>query len=859
MLDNIFVYLKERVYLSHLILACVILNGIAGFIQVSNKFLAFEFHEYATFLILYLAALFLCGGMLLVRRIKTLGLHRIVHSVRPAGPLSVRERVLYGLVIVLGQMVAPYLYFSALNITSIFTQSLIYLLYPVLTVLGGRILFRERTSACVNLGGMILFLSYLIYVADLIARRGDNVIGVVWLIGSAVALAAHKLIHKRLLLSAAARIDDLRLSFWGLLCGCLTAGVAVLAHKQFYFMYFFTRPDVVGQEWFFYTGFIVFLSLVYLAQHYVRNNILRHLEISRIFPFSVSSAVFAFFFAALFYLNFPTDFSFQLINAWHIFCMSGMFLGSLLILADDYQWRWAEALNTLRGRIAMIAICVSLLYAVLALSGSPLKVLNRNILSRHVPDAVIDLALGEQMGRVKEVAAVDCEEQFFSEWTYGYYFVTSRGAFVLECSEDFPDDYDAARIVPVYEYGRMLTLSDRSGGTLKVRYIEPMGARQYLFKAVDVETGRLLVVEQLYDDELETYTLLAERIQRLPSHNGPVEKLLVGRVLEGEYRGRHKLFRAVPFIYGKSFYKYFDFDIRGVREDGAFDLRPKGAHILEKTIEAGELSKAVYRLGLYNFGLTRENLMVYSGDLSLYMLFHIVRPILDVVPRSYADMGLSLNFMDLLSFLYPLDTVMSEPLPYLILTDDNALNDRVNAHLERIRDKILDHSYLYDKSVFDEEAASADRLIAGMDRFLDDLRVVKSALDGRAPLAGVYADSYLSEAQTADILAMMNSSAYEFLRVKLNAGETSEHVLTFLKVPSIINNQEDMVVLSGDFEGSDLERITYAWRLAYLDWKGKASVVVVSPRPLENGEKKALVQFLREHVSHEVRFVVMPQ
>jgi drug/metabolite transporter (DMT)-like permease len=868
-----------------LLFTCVFINLLTGLIQVLNKFIAYELEEFAAFFVIYAVAWILSAAALLrgaLFRPPRPPAASDGRAPKPAcgtsgHPVFSRPEAWFLIagVIALGQVLSPLLYFQALNRTSVFTQSFIYLLYPASMVLTGLLRFKEKKNRLFNLGLGLMAAGYAIFLYHIFWGHRENIQGIYYLLGSVACLCLHKILHKILLQKHPGAIDDVWLSFLGLGAGSVVALALVVRAKQYYFTHLFTSLTVWPEKSFFYMFFCALGGSVFFIHHFYRNRLLRHVGLSTIFPYSPLSTVFVAALTSVVYWAYPDRFPFQPVSGFAVTSMIFILWGSVVIFYSDLPPGGAEAPGRRRATartLGFTGLNLGILLTGLFLINHA-DAINHALMKSGNYREITALARDKAYGAVHQVSLIECEEQNSDHWQYGLYVSASEKDFIVECTDPGEAENGEFFAEPAPKPGHIFNFVDRAGRPRPARLLGPMGARPYLFKGLDTQTGGLLVIQKLYPDEIENYREVlrrvdaqAERWTKLPSR----ERAQFGDLYFIPAEDPGQAYRVVPFLYGKSFYNYFGFDRISRAEDYPYSARGRAAHLIDKIIETGRLARLFYQIGLYSRALTRENAFIKSGNLNVHLLYSSLS---DIAKPELVDNLYEMNLTNLFGFFYPLSvdvhTSVLRDLPYLTFRpgrDD--INRKANLWLTRMRDKITDGSYSWGKPLDPGDREGLRRsLTAMMDEFLGDLEKLKEIIAGKGPDVPLLTEDrgILPDAGIEALLRAFESAvslpAARFVELgKLYGRKNPLPLLACVKVPSLVNPREDIIILGKELTARNINEFDNLEELDDFLLDKKPGLVVVSRVEPTEELRRAVLEFLRENIpsATTVRFRTLP-
>jgi drug/metabolite transporter (DMT)-like permease len=693
----------------------------------------------------------------------------------------------YWTMLVLGQGLAPSLYFMAMDITSLISQSLVYSLYPI-GVIAWLSLSRKEQILGWQWICIVFILAIQVWLILQTTSLGMSTHkGMVLLLGSAVCLIGQKIAYHGIRDRIATKAGQQRLAQHGIVVSAVSACGLLVMNGDLNQIPLFITGETAGSNTLYVSGLIVFVSACYLVNHLTRNYILGTQPFIGSFLALMSTPFFAYLFNQLLFVAFPDQSNMVLVSDLSLLLMLALpSLAFLYITLPNIK-----ALNCKKTALAM-ATPFLLIGSVNAFGLDP----NRCVMEAAgvYPDVIHEvLVVQSKIATFRKVLQTENSYVYIARGAESYFLHNNRP---LEITSGV-----AVEKIPVGETIQLEVLQN-DGSEISLRIVAPMGKKN-VWRTMD-SSGKHYVLKKIDDPQV------AERVREVMKEFAGNPWLVDCRVAKSKHNGGKNLYILSPLIEGLTLDRYYGLEAGA--ENAAYNHTGHAQQIIDDILYILEIQKQMVRKGWINRDFHAQNIVMARDSDDIKIIdYDMVLPLCgnDLVVGTY---GTRFPYFDIINLLYPrVFTPEMKNHRKLVdrrirLSSDESKNEIANAWLQQMLRKAIDGSYSAIGCMRQgTNVAAKDELLAGLAALSRDFTSLKSLLgDGKTTQEHQYMMDVLQDKTTASreqleryaqfALASNSCGAVKNI-VKLSSSPIYAFVVL---VPTILDARTDVVLLFTD-------------------------------------------------------------
>ncbi len=699
--------------------------------------------------------------------------------------IPIPRDILYWLMIVSGQVLAPFFYFSALDTTDFISQSVIYLLYPAGVILWLYFSGKERLSRSELVVVSSIFVSQLFLITVSGSTGFATASGVVYLCLSAAFLVCQKVLHKRIVHHVSSPASIRSLTAHQFYCSAVASLCLVLVTGAGSEVRLFAQGQLLGvSSQLVSLAFLALFAVNYFGS-FLRNKVYAAQRFVLVLPFLLTSPIICYVISIVLYLLLPQGFPLVTPPLPVLAVMVLLPLAGLLLVSEIKAFQLTVTIT-----IALLLTPMIVVYQ--GYSGFFQAFVRFAMERTRTTQSVIDRYL-EIDNAYSIFRSVDTGS------TLLYRVVTKDSFMVLANSKPF----DSESITVLAEThsgafdarGQHLFISEGNRSNLRL-FITGFIGKSNILKAVSQE-GIYYVIKPVSDDqEIDGYKSVEAVASGQPwfTHSG----LYKSSIIDGYDRYLVSKFKeGITFA---EFYGLFPSD------EAVIDLRGVAGSLLERLQEVVDAERHLAVNGLTNRDIHGSNLIVSREGRLKMVDYDMVLPLdpKSVVVDTLGTTDSLLHIVDLLFPRYLTPTTKEKIFKndfYLQLTDNPVVNQQANSFIKYMRKKAIDGSYyVSDGCLLSEEKNVRLAHVQALDRLSKDIvtlhRMVK--YNTPVPIRSTVASSDVL--QSAAVLAGAGACGISQKTIFL-ASEAGDTMLlgVLVRLPSTLDSHRDILIPTTEF------------------------------------------------------------
>ncbi len=641
---------------------------LSSFIQVSNNFLVDLINPYYLYFLIYFLSL----------------IFFIFVNFKKRKSFFVIENWKYGLgIIITGQVFAPLCYLIGVSLTDIFTQNIIYLLYPALIIIFSTTIYKEKYSKNNKVLALFLVVFQVIFLLS-IAYNSLDLYGILYLSLSVLFLILQKMIHMHYV-NFHGKLNPYSLSFYGLLLPTIIGFIILIFLNNISLDKLIIGPlsyisfySNIGMMFY----FLLFgLALSFSLSHFLKNKYLNRRKFFNLFLWSLFIPIISI-----------------VINNFLFIFDSDLFYADLRVYGF-YGILFILIFFLINHKFSYQKLFISLFFIVMITIQYPL-IKSSLPIELNLFDVDKIKFLYNEHNRFSILASSGQETCIYK----------NKYNFDLSEIEKIEVDMGGVKSLTLYNSSKeyLFRLNNFIGTRNSYIATEIYSWKKYVLKPIDYDT--LLRMEK-FKEVAENETFLVPYILLFDSNN---------------------YYIATQFVDGLTFEDYFN------QYDNNYVKNIDQKELIEKIVEISKISLKLNEMGWIDRDIHSRNVLITKNGIKLIDYDFVFSEKDDGVMQIIDTYGFKHHLNDIFNLFYSKEFTVQDKFKYKKFVELDFDNDIINKNLEVIQNRIYDNYYIYNDDIdcganFDVYALSMKKMISDLENIENDIGIKNKP---REPFAG---------------------------------------------------------------------------------------------------------------------------